>query len=382
MTSASTLGPLLSAMNRPRRKTVFPAARLNDGRIHIGAVDPRRASLIEDPSGRIWELLGLLDGERNCIEIAAVLRVRWPATTDSEVAQAIDTLVRNGYVEDAAVHINPAVDERYSRNRAFLSFYASHPLSSTALQERLSESRVVILGIGGLGGCLAAAFAGLGVGNLLLVDDDIVEVSNLNRQVLYSSTDLGKPKVLAAKRRLEILNPHVQVDTQRRRISDGASASSLFRGTDLVCCAADRPRATLHKWMNAGSIGSGVPWLFGQSIGLTLQAAAFSPGDSGCYECMTTAYVRGSSNVDAWIGLSDPGSVDNDRSVSPCVAPTASILGGFASLLGLRILLDRGDSDSLNATFLFDIDGFHLTRAPFSRNDACAVCGSAGPPGG
>ncbi|MFE9968073.1 HesA/MoeB/ThiF family protein [Streptomyces sp. NPDC005525] len=108
-------------------------------------------------------------------------------------------------------------------------------------QERLASSTVLVCGIGGLGSVVASSLAAAGVGNLILCDDDIVERSNLTRQIMYSIDDIGKGKVDALAGRISSFNPHVCVTPERRRIESSWDVADLARASDIVINCADDP---------------------------------------------------------------------------------------------------------------------------------------------
>jgi bacteriocin biosynthesis cyclodehydratase domain-containing protein len=228
--------------------------------------------------------------------------------------------------------------------------------------------------VGGLGGGVVADLAGLGIGRLHLVDPDVVDWSNLNRQVLYTEADVGRSKVDAAADRIRAMNPDVRVTVDRTTVTSADQAWALFDGVDLVCCAADRPRLHLHQWLNQAAVALGTPWVFGSSSGLTMSAAAFLPGE-GCYECMRATFDAGQPSAE-WIGLDERVPGDEAATVSPCIAPTAAILAGYVTLLALRPLMEHTDAATQDCVFV-DVDGLTVTHAPFARRTDCPACDPA-----
>jgi sulfur carrier protein ThiS adenylyltransferase len=107
------------------------------------------------------------------------------------------------------------------------------------VHKRLKQSKVAIAGLGGLGSNIAVMLARIGVGQLLLVDFDIVEPSNLNRQSYYIS-HLGLPKTIALKKQLEEINPFIKIETETVKITEG-NVKQLFNGYDIICEAFDKP---------------------------------------------------------------------------------------------------------------------------------------------
>lgn len=109
------------------------------------------------------------------------------------------------------------------------------------VHKKIKKGKVAVAGLGGLGSNIAVMLARIGVGQLLLVDFDIVEPSNLNRQS-YNIGHLGMPKTLALKKQIEEINPFIKVETQTTRVTED-NVSELFNGYDIVCEAFDKPEA-------------------------------------------------------------------------------------------------------------------------------------------
>ena len=112
-------------------------------------------------------------------------------------------------------------------------------------QARLKSARVLIVGAGGLGSPLIQYLAAAGVGTIGILDDDVVSLSNLQRQVLHGTPDIGRPKVASAKAAVRRLNPHVAVDLHPTRLTE-ANARNLVRGYDIVADGSDNFGDALH----------------------------------------------------------------------------------------------------------------------------------------
>lgn len=150
-------------------------------------------------------------------------------------------------------------------------------------QARLLASRVLIVGAGGLGSPAALYLAAAGVGHLSLIDDDRVERSNLQRQILHTDTAVGQSKVDSALSRLGALNPDISIEPIRARLEDD-NATSIIDGHDLVIDGADN-FATRYR-INAACLRLGVPWVYGAVQRFQGQVSLFAPGHGPCYRCL------------------------------------------------------------------------------------------------
>jgi molybdopterin/thiamine biosynthesis adenylyltransferase len=366
-------------MERPRLKSVFPPMQIDETTIAIGGADYGLAAELEDDQrGNLRRLLDLLDGTRSSDSIVAEMQREDPEMPASDVLDAIAALTAAGYVDDAtapAQHaFSPAERERYRRNVEFFSFYSRHPETGYDLQARLKRARVTVLGVGGLGSYVALALAAAGVGDLLLVDDDVVEPHNLNRQILYTHEDVGTSKVAAARRRIEAVNPLITVTASDRRVRGVEDARACFAGRDLLVCAADRPRITIYEWLNAASIAEDVPWIRGANDGLTVNTFLHIPGRTACFECEQRRALERYS----WYGplVRFARETIGDRTVNPCTAPVAGLIGSHTALEAVKFLSGAAEPVNLGRKLTVDLQTMETRFTEGVRDPECPLCGA------
>lgn len=226
-------------------------------------------------------------------------------------------------------------------------------------QQRLLEASVLIVGAGGLGSPAAMYLAAAGVGRLLLADDDAVDLSNLQRQILHAQRDIGRPKVESARERLLGLNPDVEVVALQARI-DAQQLQALLAQVDAVVDASDN-FATRFA-INAACVAAGKPLVTGAAIRLEGQLSVFIPGraDSPCYRCL---YREGE----------EPDQTCADNGV---LAPVVGVIGSLQALETIKLL--TGIGQTLCGRLLV-FDGLHhewrTIRLP--KDPHCPVCSSA-----
>lgn len=152
-------------------------------------------------------------------------------------------------------------------------------------QERIARSTVLVLGCGALGGAGATYLARAGVGRLILVDRDCLELSNLQRQPLYDEKDLSAnlPKALAAQRRLGAMNSEIQIEAL---VSDAHAGNieELLRGVTVVLDGTDN--FDTRYLLNDACVKLGVPWIYGGAVGTRGMSVAFVPGRTPCLRCL------------------------------------------------------------------------------------------------
>ncbi len=171
-------------------------------------------------------------------------------------------------------------NERYSRHLLL-------PQVGAEGQRRLQQARVLILGAGGLGSPAAFYLAAAGVGHLRLADDDVVDRSNLQRQILHTDASVGQPKVTSARERLLSLNPHLDVEAVQARATS-QNIDALLEGVDVVLDGSDN--FPLRYLLNDACIKHALPLVYGAVERFTGQVSVFDAGrqrgHAPCYRCL------------------------------------------------------------------------------------------------
>ncbi|GGK84971.1 ThiF family adenylyltransferase [Sphaerisporangium melleum] len=267
--------------------------RADDGRIRIGGDIYGLAHEIADPRGWVWTALAAMNGTRTSADITALLLADFPELTRCAAESIVAQLIGSGHVEDAGAANAPELSirerDRYSRGRAFFRWADVTPREhGWDAQLRLRASRVLVIGVGGVGASAAQALAASGVGFLHLVDDDRVELSNLNRQIVFTESDIGRPKATAAAERLRSLNSDIEVTGQVLRLRSERDLAALLPGFDVVAMCADEPRGDdgIRVWASRAGFAAGIPWVGGGYSGPIVSTGVYVPGRGACYQCV------------------------------------------------------------------------------------------------
>ncbi len=247
-------------------------------------------------------------------------------------------------------------------NDAQLQRYSRHillPQIDTAGQARLLAARVLIVGLGGLGSPAAMYLASSGVGTLVLCDDDVVEVSNLPRQIIHGEADLGRPKVESARDRLLAINPGVRIETRFERLAGPALAEAVA-GADAVVDASDN-FATRFA-LNAACVKHRTPLIAGAAIRLQGQVSVFplQRPDSPCYHCL----------------FQDDDTAGDTCSEQGILAPVVGIIGSIQATETIKLL--AGLPVTEGRLLRLDAVTMDWRSATFSRDSRCPVCGAGG----
>jgi molybdopterin/thiamine biosynthesis adenylyltransferase len=281
------------AMRRPRIKKEHQPVQLGDGRIRIGGCVHGIARDVHDPDGWVWALLTALDGSRSVGQVVSDVVLNFPTKSRRQLRAGIKDLIQAGYVEDAG-ELPPAELTardlgRYSRSQALSSWMDLIPRrTSWDVQLLLRQARVVVVGLGGVGGAAAVALTMSGVGYLHCVEPDVVELSNLNRQILFTEGDLGRPKVDAAVDRLRAHNSDVTVTGEQLAIGGPGMLQLLAAACDVLVLAADQP-SEIRSWTNRVCHTTGTAWVHGGYHGPQVGVGLYRAGAGPCYDCARTA---------------------------------------------------------------------------------------------
>jgi molybdopterin/thiamine biosynthesis adenylyltransferase len=181
--------------------------------------------------------------------------------------------------------------ERYSRQILF---------AGEGNQQRLKQAKIAVLGAGGVGAPCLYYLAGAGIGHIKIVDMDVVERSNLNRQIIFGERNLGQPKVEAAKARLVDLNSDINVETVRERVTP-ENARNLIHGHDFVIGAIDDVFV-----VNEACVRAGIPFAIPFATTSTFGGGLFVSGAGGrapCYECVFNAHYNPKIGSDRTTGV-------------------------------------------------------------------------------
>jgi adenylyltransferase/sulfurtransferase len=224
-------------------------------------------------------------------------------------------------------------------------------------QQRLQEASVLLIGAGGLGCPAALYLAAAGVGRLGLVDADAVSLSNLHRQVLHATADIGRSKVESAREKLTALNPETEVVAYHARL-DAATAKSFLPAYDVVLDGSDN-LATRYL-VNDACVLLGKPLIYGGAVQWRGQLMVIRPGQSACFRCVFPEPPQ-------------PGEIP-DCQAAGILGATAGVIGTLMAQEALKLLLGTGQPLE-NQLLTYDALAGAFRRVPVRRDPDCAVCG-------
>lgn len=224
-------------------------------------------------------------------------------------------------------------------------------------QQRLLDSCVIIFGIGGLGSPVALYLAACGVGEIVIVDDDSVELTNLQRQIIHSSTRIGQLKVNSAADAMNALNPEINVSAIAERISGDKLKHSIQRA-DIVIDATDNLASRLE--INQHCYSTRTPLVSASAIRWEGQLAVFDSRrqDSPCYQCL----------------YGSMGEVGQSCSENGVMGPVVGMLGCMQANEAVKLLTGAGTS-LVGRVLMLDALNMEWQFVRLKRDPACSVCG-------
>jgi molybdopterin/thiamine biosynthesis adenylyltransferase/rhodanese-related sulfurtransferase len=226
-------------------------------------------------------------------------------------------------------------------------------------QRRLKGAKVLLIGAGGLGSPLSLYLAAAGVGQIGLVDFDIVDQSNLQRQIIYSTRDVGCPKLEAAKQRIAEINPNIQVDTYETRLNSG-NALGIMQSYDVVVDGTDNfPTRYL---VNDSCVLLGKPNVYGSIFRFEGQVSVFNHNSGPCYRCL---YPEPPPQ-----GLVPSCAEGGVLGILP------GVVGTLQATETIKLILGKGDTLS-GRLLLFDAMKMKFRELKLQRNPDCPVCGKS-----
>lgn len=225
-------------------------------------------------------------------------------------------------------------------------------------QEKILQSKVRIIGAGGLGAPVALYLAAAGVGTITIVDGDKVELSNLQRQIIHFTKDISSPKVVSAAEKMTAINPDVKVNTIQEHVF-AHNIRDIIRGADFVIDGTDNFAAKFL--INDACVFESIPYSHGGILRFTGQTMTIIPGKSTCYRCVFTA--------------PPPKNLIPTCSQAGVLGAIAGMLGTIQAAEALKFITGAGTllTDKL---LTFDALDMHFRNVKLHKRSGCEVCGS------
>jgi molybdopterin/thiamine biosynthesis adenylyltransferase len=254
-----------------------------------------------------------------------------------------------GYEVEVPKTLSAEQRDRYSRHILI-------PEIGESGQRKLLEARVLLLGAGGLDSPTALYLAAAGVGTLGIVDDDVVDLSNLQRQVIHNTTRIGVPKVESAAATIHDLNPDVEVVPYKTRL-DASNIMEIIAGWDVIVDGVDNfPTRYL---LNDASVRLQIPVVSASILGFDGQLSVFKPYDGPCYRCL--------------FPVPPPAELAPSCGANGVLGVLPGTMGLLQATEVIKLIVGAGDP-AIGRLLLYDALAATLTEVKVRRDPACPVC--------
>jgi sulfur-carrier protein adenylyltransferase/sulfurtransferase len=319
------------------------------GAVHIprGYLESRIERAAPDLSGQV--LLYCSAGNRSAFAAKTLEEMGYEDVVS--LAGGFTDWKRNGFPIELQSGLDAPRRARYSRHLLI-------PEVGEQGQLKLLDSKVLLIGAGGLGSPASLYLAAAGVGRIGIVDADVVDESNLQRQIVHSTDRLGEAKVDSARRTIEALNPDVQVVSYKERLTSENVERILADGWDVIVDGADNfPTRYL---VNDASVWHGIPVVHGSIYRFEGQVTVFQPGAGPCYRCLFPA--------------PPPPELAPSCAEGGVLGVLPGVIGSLQANEALKLALGIGES-LVGRLLLFDALAAEFTEVKLRRDPDCPVCG-------
>ncbi|MBS0938083.1 HesA/MoeB/ThiF family protein [Lactiplantibacillus plantarum] len=336
-------------------------------------------SKYDDPDGAVTQLFKLINGKNTIKAISLAIQKSYPQYNTEDIMELINDLNKEHYIEGLSHIGSKTLDnyalKRYHRNINFFSSYIDLDQNKYLVEKKIQNTRIGILGLGGLGSHIVYDLAGLGFGYIHAVDFDTVDLTNLNRQILYNENDIGKEKGLLAKKRITDFNSHVQFNYTRKKISSSQDLIDIFNDVDLLICVADRPKYQLAQWINEAIIELNIP-LF--CAGLEAHRAmhyTIIPHITGCIQCWRNETKNDNPVTELFLSEKKRKNLTGDNTA---IFPLVSTITGHLCVEILKYVTKIGQLNSAGKLVSVDFDTMQSSVSEeWLPDPKCTICGGA-----
>ena len=312
--------------------------------------------------------LKLLDGEHRLGDISTLRGV-----PPYELKWLVQRLKKEGILEEIENVGKTVNNSVYQRQLNFFSSFEVVGAKSIDFHKRLKSAKVVILGIGGIGTWVAELLARSGVGQLTLIDPDLVETSNLPRQALFSLNDVGRSKVWAAGKRLRALNQELRVKTAKKLVSSPEVLVGLVNHNHLVINCSDYPDVSVtNDIVSKACFCLGLPHILcgGYDGHLSFVGQTVIPHQTSCWNCYTSSQIyekslRGFKHIP----------ITRSSLEGVTLAPVASLTASIHALEAVRIITGYDKPVMRNRKAEIDFSSLSINFTNIPRRKDCRLCG-------
>lgn len=359
---------------KPKFKKAYPIV-YQKNRIIVGGFG--KNTVYDDESGAVKQVFKMINGNYTIAQISEAVSQQYKQFTISDIIELIEDLNSERFIEDSELNGSDILSnydkERYHRNINFFSSFIKLNKNKYEVQKKIKNATAGIIGLGGLGSHIVYDLAGLGVGSIKAIEYDKLDLTNLNRQILYDNDQIGQSKAQLAKKRIHDFNPKINFEIFEEQIVSTQQITDFFSDVDFIILVADRPKYLLARWANKAAIELNVPMF---CAGLEAQRAMYYtviPRQTGCVACWQNSVANRDDVSTLVLREKEHLNLLGDNTA---IAPLVSTITGMINAEILRFLTGIGEFQAAGNLIAVD---FLTMRTNIIEEwelaETCAVCG-------
>lgn len=364
-------------MNRPKLRASVSVVRLQNDIIEFFLTNTRQQIRIKVSSEKILDIVLQLDGKMTTDEIIKINNI------DDEVKEYFIAFLKylesKGVIKDNEEIISKEAS-KYRRIINFIEDFSSNTRETQEMWKNIKKSHVIIIGLGAVGSWVSALLVQNGVKKLTLIDNDVVDITNLHRQFGFSENDIGLLKTDVIEKRLREFNPNIQVKKINKFLNESLLDDEISDTVDLIINCADKPNVdTTSLWVGEYCMKNNIPHIIGggYNLHLSLIGQTIIPYRSACVKCFETELKK--------INEIDTTSLRKlnikNRKIGS-FGPMCSIISSMIAMESIKVLTKKITPSNLNRRGEFNIYNMDIKYHNIHKNDNCIWCGDKGIYGG
>ncbi|WJP96756.1 HesA/MoeB/ThiF family protein [Macrococcus bovicus] len=358
---------------KPKFKNTVPYYVMPEG-IYLGE-DEYNSVIIDNSDSKIEYLFSLINGGYTIEEIIIKCNEQYNEDMTQDIQEIFQTLSNQGYIENECFEdtvLTEYLKERYKANLNYYSLFLDMYGNKYELQKKINDTPITLLGVGGLGSQILYHLASLGFHNITILDYDHLELSNFNRQLLYSESDIGKLKTELAEERILQYNPNINLKVLNKKIGSVEDVEEAIQNSEYVLCVADKPTMFIQEWVNEAVVKLNIPLITGGILNKRGRFMTTLP-DQGCLECHKLSLIENDANVQNQ--LEQLHKLDYQRN-NAAISSNVAILAGILVNEFLDVVTGINNPISHNKIMEIDFTNYKVNElSEWSKMKKCKVCG-------
>lgn len=356
---------------KPKLSSTISVVKISDSILEFFKTCTREQVYIKVQNDQILEIASHLDGSKTIEELSKLYNIK-----PSDFEKLMDFLMKKGILDNADPKEDFSEYEKYRRVIHFLSEHSTSHNNLVEMWDNITNATVLIVGLGAVGSWVACNLAESGVKNFILMDADVVDITNLHRQFSYTEDDLGKYKTDVLETRLQAYDKNIKVVKLNSFIDENSLNQLNEYNIDLMINCADKPNVdTTSLWIGEYGMKRDIPHIIGggYNLHLSLIGQTIIPGKCACVMCFQKQ-------------LEEENKIDSSKVKKLMVqnrkvgsfAPMCSMIASMIGMEAIKVLSKNIIPANINRRGEFDIYSMDIQYKKYERRDDCEWCGKTG----